>query len=85
MIEHMVGYYDYVLAVIPLTLGGLGAALFAAGVSMLVAVVVASTVTIGVIGHAMFVRSPVTAPAGDAVPDAAGRPAGGDSPSPAAD
>ena len=84
MIEHMVGYYDYVLAVIPVTLLGLGGALFAAGVSMVFAVVVASGVTLGVIGHAMFVRAPGTTPAGETVPDAAGRSAT-DAASPTAD
>ncbi len=81
----MVGYYDYVLAVIPVTMLGLGGSLFAAGVSLVPAVVAASAVTMGVIGHAMFVRSPVETPADDTVPDAPGRSVAGDSPSPTAD
>jgi len=85
----MAGYYDYVLAAIPVALLGVGGVLFSVGVSTVVAVVVASSVSLGIIGHAMFVRSPVVASTDDTVPDASGRPvaddAGSQSPTPVGD
>lgn len=74
----MVEYYDYVLALIPVTLLGLGAGLTAVGLSAVLAVSIASAVTIGVMGHALFVNSPVEAGSEDAVPDASGRSVAGD-------
>lgn len=55
----MTGYYDIVLGVIPLSLAGLTALLFVAGMSLSVSIPLASVVTLGVMGHAMFVRAPV--------------------------
>jgi len=61
----MPGYYDVVLGLIPLSLAGLTALLFAGGISLPVAVPVASTVAVGVMGHAMFVNGPVVPAADD--------------------
>lgn len=58
----MTGYYDYVLGLIPATLLGITALLLLAGVGLTTAVPLASIVTAGVIGHAMFVNGPVDAP-----------------------
>jgi hypothetical protein len=55
----MTGYYDAVLALIPLALLGVTGVLVLAGVELTTAVPLASTVSIGFIGHAMFVRAPV--------------------------
>lgn len=54
----MAGYYDLVLGVIPLSLAGLTALLLVGGASLSVAVPLASVVTVGVMGHAMFVNGP---------------------------
>jgi hypothetical protein len=54
----MAGYYDVVLGLIPLTLIGVSGALMATGMSLSVAVPLAGLVVIGLIGHAMFVRTP---------------------------
>lgn len=55
----MTGYYDLVLGLIPLALVGITGVLTVAGLSITVAVPAAATVSVGLIGHAMFVRSPV--------------------------
>ena len=55
----MTGYYDIVLGLIPLSLAGLTTLLFVAGMSLTVSIPLASVVTLGVMGHAMFVRAPV--------------------------
>lgn len=57
----MTGYYDYVLGLIPAALLGITALLVLAGISLSLAVPLASTVAAGVIGHAMFVNGPVDA------------------------
>jgi hypothetical protein len=54
----MAQYYDLVLGLIPLALGGVTAGLTAVGVSLTVAVPLAALVAVAVIGHGMFVRSP---------------------------
>ncbi|PSP99863.1 hypothetical protein BRC94_06415 [Halobacteriales archaeon QS_5_70_17] len=54
----MAGYYDIVLGLIPLALAGISGALILAGVAPWVAVPAAATVAVGLVGHAMFVRSP---------------------------
>jgi hypothetical protein len=54
----MPGYYDYVLALIPLVLLGIGGGLFVAGASFVLAVTVGAGVVLGIIGHAMFVNAP---------------------------
>lgn len=68
----MTGYYDLVLGLIPLGLGGIATALTLLGYHVTVAVPVASLFAIALIGHAMFVRTPT-----DAAPDveSAGGPA----------
>lgn len=54
----MTGYADIVLGVIPVALFGIAAALLAAGLPLTTAVPVGAVVAVGVMGHAMFVRSP---------------------------
>ncbi len=56
----MTGYYDLVLGLIPLTLAGISGALVFAGYEPTTAVPVAGLATVGLMGHAMFVNSPVT-------------------------
>lgn len=58
----MTRYYDLVLGAIPLALIGITAALLALGLTVTVATPIAAVVSIGLIGHAMFVRSPVPRP-----------------------
>lgn len=64
----MTGYYDVVLGLIPLALIGITGVLTLAGVEVTTAVPVGATVSVGLIGHAMFVRAPV-----DPEPTAAAR------------
>ncbi len=59
----MTGYYDVVLGLIPVTLAGITGALYVAGFALTTAIPLASLVAVGLIGHAMFVRAPVDAPA----------------------
>lgn len=56
----MTGYYDLVLGLIPLTLAGVTGVLFAFGVPLSAAIPLSSVVSVGLIGHAMFVRTPVS-------------------------
>lgn len=55
----MTGYYDIVLGLIPLSLAGLTGLLLVAGMSLSIAIPVASTIAVGLMGHAMFVNGPV--------------------------
>ncbi|WP_135365164.1 hypothetical protein [Halosimplex halophilum] len=55
----MAGYYDLVLGLIPLALGGIAALLAAFGFALTTAITLASVVAVGLIGHAMFVNGPV--------------------------
>lgn len=55
----MTGYYDLILGLIPLSLIGVTAALSLVGFSITAAVPVAATVPVALIGHALFVNSPV--------------------------
>lgn len=55
----MVGYYDYVLALIPLTLIGTAGLLVGVGWEATVAVPVAASASLLLIGHALFVNGPV--------------------------
>ncbi|MFB6298968.1 MAG: hypothetical protein ABEH65_01770 [Halobacteriales archaeon] len=55
----MMGYYDLVLGLIPVTLLGLTGAFLIAGVSLISAVSLAALAPMMLIGHAMFVRGPV--------------------------
>ena len=54
----MAGYYDVVLGLIPLSLAGLTALFLTTGLSLSVAIPLASTAAIGLMGHAMFVNAP---------------------------
>ena len=55
----MAGYYDIVLGLVPVALLGITAALTVVGVSLTSAVPVGAFVALGIIGHSMFVNSPV--------------------------
>lgn len=55
----MTGYYDLVLALIPVALLGIGGVLLFAGVPQPIAVSLAGITSVGMIGHAIFVRGPV--------------------------
>jgi len=55
----MTGYYDAILGLIPLALVGITGVLTVAGIELTTAVPVGATVSVGLIGHAMFVRAPV--------------------------
>ncbi|WP_435175174.1 hypothetical protein [Halorussus sp. AFM4] len=59
-------YYDLILGLIPLALLGLTAILTTVGVGLTTAVPLAGTVSVGMIGHAMFVRTPTETPAAPA-------------------
>jgi hypothetical protein len=61
----MVGYYDYVLGVVPLALVGITAALRAVGVESLVAIPVGAAAASLVVGHALFVNGPVDRAVGE--------------------
>jgi hypothetical protein len=54
----MTDYYDIVLALIPVSLAGLTALLVSFGMSVSVSIPLASTVTLGLIAHAMFINGP---------------------------
>ena len=54
----MAGYYDVVLGLIPLSLAGLTALFLTTGFSLSVAIPLASTAALGLMGHAMFVNTP---------------------------
>ena len=71
----MINYYDLVLGLIPLVLGGVAAALFVLGVSLTTAVGLSGGLSMAMIGHAMFVRAPGDAGTGTHAVDA---PAAGD-------
>jgi len=63
----MTGYYDIVLGLIPLALVGITAVLVVVGdFGLTTAIPLASVVSVGLIGHAMFVRAPVDSPAATA-------------------
>lgn len=62
----MTGYYDIVLGLIPLSLAGVTALLLVAGMSLSVSIPLASVVTLGLMGHAMFVNAPVSPTPADA-------------------
>jgi hypothetical protein len=68
----MTGYYDLVLGLIPLTLAGVTAALVVTGVQVTMAIPLASLLSVALIGHAMFVRTPGTSSVGAAGQDSAG-------------
>jgi hypothetical protein len=57
----MAGYYDLVLGLIPLSLAGISGFLMTLGFTLTTAIPLAAIVSVGLIGHAMFVRGPVGA------------------------
>jgi hypothetical protein len=57
----MTNYYDLVLGVIPLALGGVATLLTVLGIPLTTAVGLSGGLSVGVIGHAMFVNAPVDA------------------------
>lgn len=59
----MTRYYDLVLALIPVVLLGVGGTLLLAGVPQPIAVSLAGTAAVGMIGHAIFVNGPVASTA----------------------
>jgi len=58
----MTDYYDLVLGIIPLALGGVAAVLTVLGIPLTTSVGLAGGLSVGVIGHAMFVNAPVDGP-----------------------
>lgn len=62
----MTGYYDIILGLIPLAMATITGAMVLADFGLTTAIPLASVVTVGLIGHAMFVRAPVDAPVADA-------------------
>lgn len=62
----MVSYYDLVLAFIPVSLLGVTGLLAGVGIELTHAVPLGAVVAVGLIGHAMFVRTPTdsTRPSG---------------------
>lgn len=55
----MIGYYDFVLGLVPASLLGVTGALHVAGIDLAVAVTLAGAVAAVVIGHGLFVNAPV--------------------------
>ena len=74
----MACYYDVVLGLIPLSLAGLTALLLTTGLSLSMAALLASTVAVGLMGHAMFVNAPAVGTAGADGPTADHTTAGDD-------
>jgi hypothetical protein len=66
----MAGYYDYVLALIPLSMLAVAGLLTLGGWSLLTAAPAGAGVSALVIGHALFVRAPVDTVADEAPVDA---------------
>lgn len=66
----MTSYYDIVLGLIPLALFGIAGTLLLLGVQLTVAVPAAALVSVGLIGHALFVNGPgeTSTPASTAAP-----------------
>ena len=56
----MAGYYDYILGLIPLTAVSVAGLLALAGVSLSIAIPVGAGLTVPLVGHALFVRAPVS-------------------------
>ncbi|UPM43367.1 hypothetical protein [Halocatena salina] len=54
----MTGYYDFVLGVIPLSLFGVSGVLTVVGVETTLSVLVAASIAVAFMGHALFVRTP---------------------------
>jgi len=56
----MPGYYDYILALIPASFLAITATLTSAGVPLTIAVGAGSVSSVGLVGHALFIRSPTS-------------------------
>jgi hypothetical protein len=54
----MAGYYDLVLGAIPLAAAGIATALFLGGIVLTTAISLGCLFAAGLVGHAMFVRTP---------------------------
>lgn len=65
----MIGYYDLVLGLVPVSLLGISGALYGAGFDPTIAVPVAAAVAATIIAHGLFVNGPVD---DRAAPDVAG-------------
>lgn len=59
----MTSYYDVILGLIPLALFGIAGTLTLLGIQLTVAVPAAALVSVGLIGHALFVNGPGDSPA----------------------
>lgn len=55
-------YYDMVLFLVPITFTGAGGIALFVGMSVEIAVMVGGTVSVAIIGHAMFANPPVDIP-----------------------
>lgn len=55
----MIGYYDLVLGLIPVSLFGLTGTLTIGGLTLTTAITIASLAAIAIVGHALFVNGPV--------------------------
>lgn len=55
----MASYYDFVLALIPLSLLGVAGFFTGVGLDLIMAVPLGAAVAASLIGHAMFVRAPI--------------------------
>ena len=55
----MIGYYDLVLGLVPLSLLGVTGGLYGIGIDLAIAVPLAAALAAGVIGHGLFVNAPV--------------------------
>lgn len=64
----MTSYYDLILGLIPLALFGIAGTLMLLGLQLTLAVPVAASVSVGLIGHALFVNEPTDAPGTGTVP-----------------
>lgn len=64
----MAGYYDFVLGLIPLALGGIAAVLTGVGFELTTAVQLGSVAAVALIGHALFVNAPVDSLSGSGGP-----------------
>lgn len=56
----MTDYYDLILGLIPLTVGGVAGLLVFGGVGYSLAIPIGAMCSLPLIGHAMFVNAPVT-------------------------
>lgn len=59
IIRVMMGYYDVVLGLIPVSFLGITGVLYAGGLGLASSVFPAALVTAALVGHALFVRAPV--------------------------